>query len=58
MDTNEKKNEELHSRRQFFKRAAKATIPILGAILIANIPFVATASESQSQSGCNHGSFI
>lgn len=36
MDKN--KNEELQSRRDFFKKAAKTALPILGAIVLANTP--------------------
>ncbi|MDE7401797.1 MAG: Cys-Xaa-Xaa-Xaa repeat radical SAM target protein [Muribaculaceae bacterium] len=40
------KNEELQSRREFFKKAAKGALPILGAIALANMPLIAKASES------------
>lgn len=54
MKQNEK--EELQSRRQFFKRAAKGALPILGAIALANMPMLASASEASSTScsGCNN----
>jgi len=45
MDKKER-NEEIQSRREFFKNAAKATLPILGAIVISNVPVIANASES------------
>lgn len=45
-----KKNNELQSRRQFFKKAAKGALPILGAIAIAQMPLVTSASSS---SDCN-----
>ena len=35
---NNKKNEELQSRRDFFKKAAKAVLPVIGAIIVSNIP--------------------
>ena len=41
-----KKNEELQSRRQFFKNAAKGALPILGAIALANVPVILKATES------------
>lgn len=44
------KNEELQSRRQFFKKAAKATLPILGAIVLANTPLSSQAIEHAT--GC------
>ncbi|MCI5627543.1 MAG: Cys-Xaa-Xaa-Xaa repeat radical SAM target protein [Porphyromonadaceae bacterium] len=52
------KNEELQSRRQFFKKAAKATLPILGAIVATNLPFVshaATNHESETENSCSWG---
>ena len=45
------KNEELQSRRQFFKKAAKATLPILGAIVLANTPMNVFADSVKT--GCN-----
>ena len=39
MKKNEK-NEELQSRREFFKKAAKGALPILGAIALAGAPGV------------------
>ena len=48
MKENEK--EELQSRRSFFKNAAKRALPFLGAIVLANAPILASASNSQM--GC------
>jgi len=45
----DEKNDELQSRRQFFKKAAKATLPIIGAMAIAHLPIVANATET----GCH-----
>lgn len=42
-----KKDEELQSRREFFKKAAKGALPILGAVLLANAPVIAKAAESE-----------
>lgn len=43
---NEKnKNEEIQSRREFFKKAAKATLPVLGAVVLSNIPFSETKAD-------------
>ena len=43
---NEKnKNEEIQSRREFFKKAAKATLPVLGAVVLSNIPFTETKAD-------------
>lgn len=46
MKKNEK-NEELHSRREFFKKAAKGALPILGLAIMANVPMISNASESE-----------
>jgi len=54
---NKKKNEELQSRRQFFKRAAKGALPILGAIALSNVPVIMNASEKPmgcSYDGCSY----
>ena len=50
-----KKNEELQSRREFFKKAAKQTLPIIGAAIIASNPMVANAMDEMggSESGCS-----
>lgn len=53
MDEKMKKNEELQSRREFFKKAAKGALPILGAVLLANVPIVSKAVEN-NPSGCNY----
>ncbi len=45
------KNEELKSRRDFFKKAAKSALPILGAVVLANSPLVSKATESMMS--CN-----
>lgn len=45
---NNKKNEELQSRREFFKKAAKGALPILGAIVLANVPSLTQAVNTQS----------
>lgn len=45
------KNEELQSRRDFFKKAAKKTLPILGALILASMPTVVEASEKEA--GCS-----
>lgn len=47
-----KKNEELQSRREFFKSAAKAVLPVIGAVVLANLPNVASA-EPQYGWGCS-----
>ena len=47
------KKEELQSRRQFFKKAAKGALPILGALALSKIPFIAKATQATA---CDHGS--
>lgn len=47
------KNEELQSRREFFKNAAKSVLPILGAIVLAGNPALAKAEEFAT--GCKYG---
>ena len=46
-------NEDLQSRRDFFKKAAKKALPILGAIVLANAPVIAHAGNLESTNGCN-----
>lgn len=50
------KNGELQSRREFFKKAAKGALPILGAIVLANTPLISNATEvtATSCAGCNN----
>lgn len=44
-------DEELQSRRDFFKKAAKGALPILGAIVLASMPNVVNAAE-KTPMGC------
>lgn len=46
-------NEELQSRRDFFKNAAKKVLPIIGTVLLANIPNFANADDTEM--GCDWG---
>ncbi len=48
-----KKNEELQSRREFFKKAAKGALPILGAVVLAGTPSILNATEN-SPMGCSY----
>ncbi|MBQ5681266.1 MAG: Cys-Xaa-Xaa-Xaa repeat radical SAM target protein, partial [Bacteroidaceae bacterium] len=52
MKKNEK-NEGLQSRRDFFKKAAKGALPILGALMLSSTPTVTKAAETPM--GCNFG---
>lgn len=45
-------NEELQSRREFFKKAAKGALPILSAIVLANTPSIANAMRTEW--GCDN----
>ena len=44
---------EIQSRREFFKRAAKATLPILGIALLVSNPIASKAMEVSSECGCS-----
>jgi len=46
-----KENNELQSRREFFKKAAKGALPILGAVILANVPNIVKAEETPM--GCS-----
>lgn len=46
--SNKKENEELQSRREFFKKAAKAALPVVGAVVLASLPIV----KSEAATGC------
>lgn len=46
-----KENEELQSRREFFKEAAKKALPVIGAIALASSPLVVKAAEVEA-TGC------
>lgn len=51
----ENKKEELQSRRSFFKNAAKAALPILGAVVLAHMPIVSEAHGVAT--GCSKGCY-
>lgn len=51
---NKKKSEELQTRREFFKKAAKTALPILGAVVLSQLPLNVSASESEVN-GCDYG---
>lgn len=57
MKKNEK-NEELQSRREFFKKAAKGALPILGAILLSGAPQILNAAEKSPMGFCYANGFI
>ena len=41
-----KKKEELQSRRDFFKKAAKGVLPVFGAVVLAGVPNIMKAVET------------
>lgn len=47
-----KDNEELQSRREFFKKAAKGVLPFLGIAALASAPQIVNAAETIAM-GCN-----
>ena len=47
-----KEREELQSRREFFKKAAKGALPILGFVLFANFPLTMDATNKVA-TGCD-----
>lgn len=46
METKQQKNEELQSRREFFKEAAKKTLPVIGLVALGGIQISAFASNN------------
>lgn len=48
---NNNKFNELQNRREFFKKAAKASLPVLSAIVLANAPIISNATENEAM-GC------
>ena len=55
--SNKKQNEELQSRREFFKKAAKAALPVVGAVVLSSIPLVKAEAAQTGCSGysCSYG---
>ncbi len=52
------KKEELQSRREFFKKAAKAALPVVGAVVLSNLPVLKTeAAPMGCDSGCWTGCY-
>ena len=48
------KHDELQSRRDFFKKAAKGVLPIIGAVVLASTPLLSNAAEKNPM-GCDYG---
>ena len=53
MEENKNREEELQSRREFFKKAAKAALPILGAVVLSGAPQILNAATTPN--GCSYG---
>ena len=51
------KKEELQSRREFFKSAAKTALPVVGAVLLSNLPILVKATETTSCDGCYYSCY-
>lgn len=54
---NKGKNNEVQSRRDFFKKVAKGALPILGAVVLSSVPVLAKAepvSMGCHDDGCSH----
>lgn len=53
-----KENGSFLSRREFFKEAAKSTLPIIGLIALSNIPAISRANPSMDcEHGCSSGCY-
>ena len=46
------KREEIQSRREFFKKAATAALPVVGAAILSSVPFI---KADAAPSGCITG---
>lgn len=44
-------NEELQSRREFFKKAAKAALPVVGAVVLSSLPIVKSEAATLDCNG-------
>ena len=51
MENKKERKEEIQSRREFFKKAAKGALPILGAVILASSPIISKAVENEPM-GC------
>ena len=56
MENKKERNEEIQSRREFFKKAAKGALPILGAVILASSPIISKAVENEPM-GCSWGCY-
>ena len=49
-----KSNEELQNRREFFKKAAKAALPVVGTVVLSSLPIV----KAKAVTNCWNGSCV
>lgn len=55
-ETKKIEKNKLQTRREFFKIAAKKTLPIIGAIVVASTPTFAQVSKKEAM-GCDDGCY-
>ena len=53
----QKEKDEIQSRREFFKNAARKGLPLLAAIALTSLPIISQAHESKIELGCNEGCY-
>mgnify|MGYP005754251811 CR=1 FL=1 len=54
--SNKNSSEELQSRREFFKKAAKAALPVVGAVVLSSLPILKSeAAPTGCMSLCSDG---
>ena len=51
--SNKNSNEELQSRREFFKKAAKAALPVVGPVVLANLPISKLSAAIDRLDSCS-----
>ncbi len=52
--SNKKSSEELQSRREFFKKAAKAALPVVGAVVLSSLPIEQTLAATGCDGMCSN----
>ena len=53
--SNKKSSEELQSRREFFKKAAKAALPVVGAVVLSSLPVLKSEAATGCDFSCDYG---
>ena len=51
-----KQNEEVQSRREFFKKTARIALPLIGGIIIGSSPSLYKKAVTKAPAGCMDGS--